>query len=325
LLPQLPDESLAAICTDPPYAIGITGAAWDGRDIKAMARRKHEQLSSGQAFQAWTSAWAAECLRLLKPGSYLCAFAAPRTVHRLVAGLEDAGFEIRDQLIWAYGTAVPKSRRISGDRGSALKPAYEPAVIARKPLEGTIEHNLTIHGTGALNIGAARIYDETYRDANGRLIGRWPANLAWSHHPACSSTRCDGDCPAPMLDQGQPSRLSRFFCSSKASTAEREAGCEQLPKHAAPVFSTKKGLPTPNRRNHHPTPKPIELMRFLTRLVCPIGGLVLDPFAGSGSGGIAAVLEGRQFIGIERESEYVDIARARIAHWVGQAAAKPRR
>ena len=320
LLPQLPDGCIDAVVCDPPYNLSFGGAAWDGRDIRDAVGAASDRLSDGEAFERWTERWASECRRLLRPGGYLVAFGAPRTFHRLVAGVEDAGLEIRDVISWLYGSGMPKSRRLRGDRGTALKPAIEPLVVARKALDGSTEDNVARHGTGVLNIGEGRVHDDTYHDAAGQLIGRWPANVAWSHHPACRSARCHPVCPKPLLDQGQKNAPSRFFYSSKASTSEREAGCEQLPKRAAAVFSTKKGTPVARRGNHHPTPKPIDLMRWLTRLVCPAGGVVLDPFAGSGSGGAAAMLEGRGYLGIEREPEFARIAVARIGHWASEAA-----
>lgn len=323
LLPQLPDQSVDAICTDPPYAIDFAGAAWDGRTIDEAVDARGQGLSRGQAFQAWTTLWATDAKRVVRPGGYLTAFAAPRTFHRLTAGLEDAGFEIRDVASWLYGSGMPKSRRLQGDRdrGTALKPAWEPIVIARKKPEGTIEQNLAAHGTGALNIGEARVIDPD-EHAAGQAVGRWPANVAWSHLPDCSRTRCARGCPGPLLDQGQANRPSRFFYAAKASTTEREAGCEQLPLRDAAVFSKKKGTPGVRRRNHHPTAKPAaqSLMAWLVRLTCPAGGVVLDPFAGSGSTGIAALLEGRRFMGVERDPAFTEVAVARLTHWAAIAA-----
>jgi len=317
LLAQLPASSIDAVVTDPPYGLNFNNQAWDGG-----------RLADGLGFQAFTRWWAEQVIRVLKPGGYVAAFGAPRTVHRLVAGFEDAGLEIRDQLLWCFGTAVPKSRRMPGGLGSALKPAYEPIVLARKPLDSqakTITANVEQHGTGALNIDAARI---ARPDNDAGVEGYWPANLALSHDRDCDEGRgdCVADCVVPLIDRiaagrevpGAP-RFSRLFLAPKASRAEREAGLERLPKGQSPIFS---GRLTAPRANSHPTVKPIDLMRWLLRLVVPPGGVVLDPFAGSGSTGIAAVLEGRQFVGIEREVEYVRIARARITHWAAQVGPK---
>jgi DNA modification methylase len=300
-LAKLPDSCIDAIVTDPPYGIGITGEAWDGRDIRQAASKNGERLSHAEAFERWTRVWATEAGRVLKPGGHLLAFGAPRTFHRLVAGIEDSGLEVRDQLLWLYGSGLPKSRRLPDGLGTALKPAYEPVLLARAPLIGTVARNLKAWGTGALNIQASRVGEAGY----------WPANVAISH---------GADCPAGMLDHpgSGPSRL--FYCA-KTSRTEREAGCTQLSARPTQLY-TGKSHPPRMRRNTHPTVKPIALMRWLVRLVTPPGGLVLDPFTGSGSTGAAAVLEGRQFLGIEREAEYVDIACARLTHWAHQAARK---
>jgi DNA modification methylase len=296
-LAKLPDSCVDAIVTDPPYGIDI--AAWDGKAIRRTVSTDGERLSPNEAFGLWTRVWAMEALRVLKPGGHMVAFGAPRTFHRLVAGAEDAGLEVRDVLLWLYGSGVPKSRRMPGGYGTGLKPSYEPILLARAPLDGTTEDNLNTWGTGALNIDATRIGESGY----------WPANVLLSH---------GADCPMQMVDHPStgPSRL--LYCA-KTTRQEREAGCAQLParRHAA-LYTGRKRAPGV-RRNIHPTVKPIELMRWLTRLTCPPGGTVLDPFTGSGSTGAAAVLEGRQFLGIERESEYVDIACARITHWAHQA------
>ncbi len=304
LLPELPANSVEAIITDPPYGIGFGGEAWDGG-----------KLTDPATFQGWTSAWAAEALRVLKPGGWLAAFGTPRTAHRLVAGVEDAGFEIRDQLLWLYAQGVPKSHRRTDGLGSTLKPAYEPILLARKPMEGTtLDANLAAYGTGALQIDAGRVP----RSEGGR--GFWPANVALSHGPRCRPGRCRADCPVALIDtEPRPGReISRLFFASKASRREREAGCEELALREVPIYPRGGGA-VRLVRNAHPTVKPLELMRWLTRLLCPPGGTVLDPFAGSGSTGAACMLEGRRFVGIERDERYVPVARARIEHWNTEA------
>ncbi len=310
LLKQLPAGSVDAVVTDPPYGLAFKHQHWDGG-----------RLADGLGFQAFTRGWAEQVARVLKPGGYLAAFGAPRTVHRLVAGIEDAGLEVRDQLLWLYGSGVPKSRRLPRGLGTGLKPSYEPIVLARKPLDRATPAtmaNVGQHGTGTLNIDAARITRPT-NEAAGE--GFWPPNLALGHEADCDQARgeCRPACVVSLIDQvaaeqrtpGSPP-FSRLFYAAKAARAEREAGLEQLAARRSPIFS---GRLTAPRANAHPTVKPIGLMRWIVRLVVPRGGLVLDPFTGSGSTGIAAVLEGRQFVGIEREAEYVAIARARIVHW----------
>ena len=138
----LQEASVDAVITDPPYGIDWQGESWDGRAIReAAARAGHDRLSANEAFEVWCRIWGRECLRVMRPGAHLLAFGSPRTWHRLTAGLEDAGFEIRDTLMWLYGTGMPKTRRYPGDRATALKPAFEPIVLARKRPVGTIGEN----------------------------------------------------------------------------------------------------------------------------------------------------------------------------------------
>ena len=305
LLAKLPENSIDAIITDPPYGIGFHGEAWDGVGIYDAAREDTEPLSDGEAFTRWTRTWASECRRVLKPGGHLLAFGSPRTFHRLTSGVENAGLQIRDVLLWLYAQGMPKSRRLPGGLGTALKPAYEPILLARKPLQGTTPRNLKAWGTGALNTDASRVN------------GYWPATVALAHAEGCAEMRCSTECPAGLLDAMRPElRPSRLFYSAKASKREREAGCAELPLQSDRLYSR----PAVRlRRNIHPTVKPIELMRWLVALVTPPDGVVLDPFAGSASTGIAAVLEGRTFLGIERESKYIDIACARLTHWAHES------
>ena len=310
LLPLLPDASVDAVVTDPPYGLGFGKEAWDGKDIARRFSSRGEAQRASVAFERFTAAWAAECRRVLRPGGHLVAFGSPRMVHRLTVGIEDAGLEIRDRVMWLYSQGVPKGRRLPGGLSSTLKPAYEPVVIARRPLAGTLAANLAEHGTGALNVDAARI-------TGPRAAGYWPPNVAYSHDPACTTTSCVEGCPRPLIDQRSDKQPSRVFFSNKASRAEREAGCEDLPVVRTEIFS--KGGPVA-RRNIHPTVKPIALKRWLTRLSCPAGGVVLDPFAGSASGGAAAMLEGRKFIGLERDPRYIAIGRARLTHWAARTA-----
>lgn len=217
--------------------------------------------------------------------------------------------------------------------GTALKPAWEPIILARKPLTGTVAANVTQYGTGAINVDGCRIGTEVWtRKATGNStpygsettwstsktpdidrsgVGRWPANVC-----------LDADAAALL---GEP---SRFFYTAKVSRREREAGLDGMPiKTSAKLCDTGyesdtrfDGQPQPKTANHHPTVKPIALMRWLCRLVTPPGGLILDPFNGSGSTGCAAVLEGFRYLGAELEAEYVEIARRRIAYWEAQRA-----
>lgn len=309
VLRELEPESVDAIVTDPPYGIGFQHERWDSVAIReAAAKAGHDRLSPNEAFEAWCRIWATECRRVLKPGGFLAAFGSPRTFHRLACGVEDAGLEVRDTLMWLYSEGMPKSRHYPGGRATTLKPSFEPIVLARRELEGTTEETIARHGTGALNAESCRV------------DGRHPANVILSHEPDCEEGRCAAGCITAAADacagEGR-SRLapSRFLYCPKASRAERDAGCEQLPRRALDLFpNTRRAKKPADVRNPHPTVKPLELMRWLVRLLCPPGGVVLDPTAGSGTTGAAAVLEGRRFVGIEFEPTYMEIAAARIAH-----------
>jgi site-specific DNA-methyltransferase (adenine-specific) len=345
-LPTMPSASVDAVVTDPPYGISFDGRDWDGRAIhRAVATTGGgRRLSDGQAFERWTTVWASELHRIVKPGGHLLAFAAPRMSHRLTSGLEEAGLEIRDVLMWLYGEGMPKSRRLPGGQGTALKPAYEPIILARRPLAAPAAHNIRRHGTGALNIDACRITPEDDRqrstgrsrgDARGAHDGgRWPANVLLAHTARCTTERCSSQCPVGLVDVGVATSRprghcdwpSRFFYCAKASRRERDAGCEHLPAHELDLFPNahpRRRAQPRAVRNAHPTVKPIEVMRWLVRLASPPGGVVLDPFCGSGSTGIAAVLEDRRFLGIELEPDHTRVARARIAHWATHRSDEP--
>ena len=356
------DSAPAQFGTDGAFARaskGFMGKEWDGGDI---------------AFQADT--WR-KCYELLKPGGHLIAFSGSRTYHRMACAIEDAGFEIRDQCIWLYGSGFPKSHNIGDGWGTALKPAHEPMVLARKPLsEKSVSDNVMKHRTGAININECRIQGEVkhpntmpdFRDqgeqskkaigvdklsfgqtsnakrkkvvrqarstdgvwtddnsgmksegsefADADPRGRWPSNVMHDGSeqvqdifPKTVSTEVSrqrthkGIWSAGELVEteqfmpayGDHGNASRYFYCAKTSKDER-----------------KFGLGGDIKANTHPTVKPVELMRYLVRLVTPKGGLVLDPFMGSGSTGMGAREEDFKFIGIEKEREYYEIAKARI-------------
>lgn len=397
ILPTLADNSIDSIVTDPPYELGFMGKSWD---------------STGIAYDI--NLWR-ECLRVLKPGGHLLAFGGSRTYHRLACAVEDAGFEIRDQIMWVYGSGFPKSLNIAkaldkqsgapikvgkafkvageyggrdlrdpelqgADRdamrhqavtdeakrwdgwGTALKPAHEPIVVARKPLVGTVAANVLEWGVGGLNIDGCRVgtNDEFGGGAKGTSgfaagyehdgwvagseLGRWPANLihdgsdevlelfpessggmypskrGQSVNTAFASGQETVGGARKMGDTGS---AARFFYCAKAGKKERNAGLDHLePKRDAdrqrddlPGGDNPRNRTNKPRQNHHPTVKPIALMRYLVRLVTPPNGTVLDPFTGSGTTGIASTLENKQFIGIEMTPEYAEIAQARIQHW----------
>ena len=449
VIASMGDNTLDALVTDPPYGLGFMGRAWD----KALPDPR-----------IWR-----ECLRAMKPGAHGVIFGAPRLYHRLACQVEDAGFEVRDVLMWMFGSGFPKnhdpskavdkkrndaeevrvvcrairaqmnalevsSREIADDfgmhsrmvdhwaardtdsqpnlptwdqwvrlrdllgmggdldaevrrlndrkgqvgeawlerpitgevrsaspvsnygitsrdglardlpqseearrllgLGTALKPAYEPILLVRKPLDGTVAQTVQRWGTGAINIDGCRVGTgetrpvmvrtsttvaassmsgtSTGATASGEMTtaGRWPANLI-----------LDEDAGA-LLDEQTRASVSRFFYCAKASKAEREAGLKHLDTRTvtdgrAVTNDTAYQRGATERRNTHPTVKPIALMRYLVRLIAPEGGTVFDPFTGSGSTGVACALEDVAFVGAELEAEYVKIANARVEHALG--------
>ena len=373
-LRAMPSCSVDAIVTDPPYGLSFMGKKWD-YDVPSV--------------EVW-----AECLRVLKPGGHLLAFAGTRTQHRMAVRIEDAGFEIRDMIAWVYGSGFPKSmdvskaidkaagaeREVVGTKnganflksnafadkainghnpdvpitapatpeaqqwsgwGTALKPALEPITMARKPLIGTVAANVLAHGTGGINVDGCRVgtgeqpkackapgwdainkanadggyrpgeYQQGDAEYQPHASGRWPANLIHDgsaevvelfpqsagqqgdvrgNEPSLPTDAIVGQFSArvPSAKRGDTGSAARFFYCAKASKVDRDDG------------------------NTHPTVKPTDLMRYLCRLVTPPCGVVLDPFMGSGSTGKAAILEGFDFIGIEREPSYFNFADSRI-------------
>ena len=385
----MPDNSVDAIVTDPPYGLSFMGKKWD-YDVPSV--------------DVWE-----ECLRVLKPGGHMLAFAGTRTQHRMAVRIEDAGFEIRDMIAWVYGSGFPKSLDVSKaidkaagaerevlavvdprgtfdgrERGSsaintnwrdaegrsdlrdlskkeitapateaarqwqgwgtALKPALEPITMARKPLVGTVAANVLEHGTGAINVDGCRVELETdcrllkggtYGGNRGSdkgtsmfgtntkglgyqvpsANGRWPANLI---HDGSEEVLAGFPQSKGTASGGSPDRNSKSseaywgeggggFKGGRSTVAHGDNGSAARFFYCAKASKADRG-----ESNGHPTVKPTALMRYLCRLVTPPGGTVLDPFMGSGSTGKAAKLEGFNFIGIEREAEYVTIAQARI-------------
>ena len=371
---ECPENHFDAVLCDPPYGLSFMGRKWDYQVPQAALWR--------------------EVLRVCKPGAALIAFSGTRTYHRSAVQIEDAGWEIRDQIAWGYGSGFPKSVDVSkaldkgavrevlpydgkckylargetcpghGDAngrynetvhtvksvahtdaarewsgyGTALKPAWEPAVLARKPLEGTVAENVARWGVGALAIDASRVgtgADKTpapcgqyssvgatghmgLRDGSSDHLGRWPANVildaeagaALDEQIGVRRTHRQGARygmgysgarfnKTPIVHHGDTGGASRFYYCAKASKRERGGG------------------------NAHPTVKPIDLMRYLARLIMPPRPVrILVPFAGSGSEMIGCMLAGwPEVIGIEREEEYVQIARARLAHHAAELAA----
>lgn len=342
VLQNFQSNTFHSCVTDSPYALNFMGKQWDA---SVPSRNQWEQV-----------------YRVLVPGAWLLSFGGPRTYHRMVCEIEDAGFEIRDQIFWVFGSGFPKSHNLSDEFegwGTALKPAHEPIVVARKPLIGTVKQNMERYGTGALNIKDCRIEGEPWvfgtqtdirggkygdsRPSDGNVFavnvvggqdGRWPANLihdgseeVLKYFPSAQrqpSINTYGDYgprsnfqPRQELDKS----AARFFYCAKTSRLDRNEGCEDLPDQRGGMVSNTSGQhltrrevdynPTPVK-NNHPTVKPTELMRYLCRLVTPKGGLIIDPFCGSGSTGKAAMYEHMRFVGIDMDQHNIEISDRRI-------------
>jgi len=437
-LKKLPDNSVDAIITDPPYDLVSINKRF-GKEGSAPAQYGKDgsfsRLSGGFMGKQWDGTGIAfkpdvwiECLRVLKYGGYLLSFGGTRTYHRMTCGIEDAGFEIRDCIMWIYGSGFPKSLNIGkkideiqgNERedigadpnsrdgggniqiiqknkeqrlskgssewegwGTALKPAVEPIVVARKPLsEKNVALNVLKWGTGGINIDESRIGNEILnnpfagnkntgwvdgadeRDEKGKgmfsglkqgetiVQGRFPANIILDEESAKMLDEQSGERKVGWTNkdkqQGQSNfgignvngkefgehysdkgGASRFFYVAKASKSERNFGCEEfetkakceIDKMGEEKCSMKTGSGNDRNvayKNNHPTVKPIILMQYLIKLISREGAIILDPFLGSGTTAIACLKTNRQFIGIEKESDYVKIAQARIKPYLEQ-------
>ena len=413
-LKTLADNSIDAIVTDPPYGIDFLGKSWDAN------------TGALETYQ--------ECLRVLKPGGHILAFSAARTYHHLAVTLEQAGFEIRDQIMWIYSSGFPKSQDvgrqiqkaiygkpdkqrfdpaimikvkgdqyshpdtgkiyrklpdINGDRlkkshegegygcvfeevmdiktipqsgtnafttkgisfsedenreyeekkgkiiptdpsaqqwsgwGSALKPAHEPIALARKPMKGSIKDNVVKWGTGALNIDATRVGDPITYESKSAFSNNASLETAGQEVDDYSEWKTvQGRFPSNVI--GDIPDYQKYFYCPKVSRKERHIGFDTsvIPTDPSGKFDrTEDQQLNANERienkagNNHPTVKPIELMKYLIKLITPPGGTVLDPFNGSGSTGCAAVELGFEYIGCELDPAYVDIAKKRIEAW----------
>ena len=320
-----------SIVTDPPYHLtsiverfGKGQKGINNKDEKEGRNGPYHRASKGFMGQTWDGgdiAFRQEtwelAMKLLKPGGHLLAFSASRNYHRMAAAIEDAGFEIRDQIMWLYGSGFPKSLNLGDGWGTALKPAHEPIVMARKFIEGTNKNNREKYGTGGINIDGCRIEGDTNLKTRVRKAGsEFGQNSGWNDHKNIDTIYdpSKGRFPANVMHDGLQEDWARYFYCPKVSREERDRGLSGL-KDGTAVRWNKAGKwtnDTTPAKNDHPTVKPQELMKYLCRLVTPKGGTVLDPFMGSGSTGMAAKDEGFEFIGIEREKEYFEIAEKRI-------------
>ena len=353
---RMPENCVDAIVTDPPYGLNFMGKNWD---------------HGVPGVEFWK-----EALMIAKPGAHLLSFGGTRTFHRIACAIEDAGWEIRDTIMWVYGSGFPKSMDISkaidkkfgAERevvgvkgrsgakrncmntdfkggeymetlpasdeakkwsgwGTCLKPAYEPVIMARKPLEGTVADNVLKYGTGGINIDECRVESdkpvvihsprkETIYDSGHKDMGTWTDNR--------------GRFPANLIHDGSDEVVELFPNNVKGGIWNNTKGARHFENNGKPTEYTNKGSDNSvgsaarffycakasksekGKDNPHPTVKPIELMKYLIKMVAPNGALVLDPFMGSGSTGVAAVQIGRRFIGIEKEDEYFNYAKKRI-------------
>jgi len=379
MLEVIEPNSIDSIVTDPPYELNFMGKGWD---------------NSGVAFQPDT--WK-KCYEVLKPGGYLLAFGGSRTFHRIACAIEDAGFEIRDTIMYLYGSGFPKSmnigkmydKKMGNDReylgedavkmakrpkqnekqwgcysktkydnsitrgnsqfegwGTALKPSFEPIIVARKPFKGSLVDNVIEHGVGGINIDECRvesngeimsrpfnsIKDDTVFNKNNSgykklgnpnnisdKLGRFPANTILTYDETDFDEVCGG---FPITGKESSSRY--FYCA-KASKKDRDEGLDEFNQEKV---NDGRQTPIDNafqrgetlRKNTHPTVKPTNLMQYLVRLVTPNNGTILDPFNGSGSTGKAVMYENKErnknykYIGIELTEEYLPIAKARIEY-----------
>lgn len=457
VMPPIPTNSIDAIVTDPPYGLGFMGKEWDtfkpevvAQNMKRDTRtQKRRQLYGGREsdapsaamaagrydhsrnaeFQQWFTVWAKEVLRIAKPGAMMLIFGGTRTFHRLTCAIEDAGWQIRDCMMWLYGSGFPKSldiskaidkakgteREVIGTKlgrpgmakdgsnqrsgfdncfggkegslmstdittpatdlaklwdgyGTALKPAWEPIIVAMKPLDGTFAANAEKWGVAGLNVDGGRISLNGEKQPSGSAKrvyknnqfttekiygdntttppqGRWPANVILDEEVAAMLDEQSGESKStPHLhNHKQETQIygggkglgirsevsqfadsggaSRFFYCAKASRAERNAGLDGMPLGEPPASARSKpaegrqsALGSP-RQNSHPTVKPLALMKYLCRLVKPPtdNPILLDPFAGSGTTLMAAVFEDWNYIGIEKDKSYCEIAEKRAA------------
>lgn len=389
VLKAFPDATFDSVVCDPPYALvsivkrfgGANAAPVNNAGTKAGDKGDpYARAASGFMGQKWDTGETAfdpdfwrEVMRVLKPGGHVIAASGTRTYHRLAVAIEDAGFEVRDMILWLYGAGFPKSldvakgidkaagragRTTEGASGkgtetvsayddglnvnfaarpqyepesdaaiqwkgwgTALKPACEPWILARKPLAGTVAANVLQHGTGALNIDASRvgtgkdkgiwpISERRHDDVTSTLPptptdtskGRWPANVIVD-----GSEEVVGAFPETGASSGRPRNNGDFKSVAKGRNLPHVThGHDDAGGSAARFFYSAKADAADRCGSKHPTVKPVDLMAYLVRLVTPPGGLTLDPFAGSGTTGVGAMREGMRCVLIEREDSYVD-------------------
>lgn len=414
VMASMESNSVDAIVTDPPYGLAFMGADWDSfgastgkESIDERRDKMNEYLGSNAVVPAFASSHShmpklsemrefqkrmtpifAEALRVAKPGAHLLCFGGTRTFHRMACAIEEAGWEVRDCIMWTYGQGFPKSMDVAkaidkstgyvgeviGERtvdvgmqgghmhagrkqqqqqqqvrslsdlarkwdgwGTCLKPAWEPIIVARKPLDGTVAHNVLTWGVGALNIDACRVpTSETisnhsrtadaarskgkYGDSSaqethqtsGQSLGRFPANLVHDGSEDVLALFPQSKGQQGNLSGNEPSRTGDNGIYGHYGPRSECIARNDFGSAARFFYCAKANKKDRGEGNDHPTVKPTELMSWLVRLVTPQGGVVLDPFMGSGSTGVAAKREGMGFIGIERDGHYFEIASRRL-------------
>ena len=333
ILRAMPDNSIDSAVIDPPYGLGKVP---DPRVLLRQWLDGEEYAAKGGGFmgQKWDAfvpgprLWS-ELARVLKPGAHAVIFAGQRTADVMGIALRLGGFEIRDLGAWQTWQGFPKSLDVGDGRGTALKPCLEPWILARVPFAGTVADNVKRWGTGAINIDACRYGygDPAWPGPGDEQAARSNASGDRGHCES-RSRRSDFALTAGSFDPGGRWPANVYACP-KPSTAEREAGCEGLKKAPTDITGRKPGSAGQNharagmtgnrmRGNAHPTVKPIQLIRWLQRLVTPRDGVTLDTHCGSGTSLIAAHLEGLRAIGCELSPDYCTIARARLEHWTRQ-------
>lgn len=363
VLPTLPDNFYDSCVTDPPYGIRFMGKAWDKFDIEKMhsqgkrkagtnylsmaAGKYSRSLTANHQFQLWSQMWAIEMYRVLKPGAFLIVFASPRTYHRMVCGIEDAGFQIRDQIFWTFSSGFPKSHNLDGEfegYGTALKPAHEPILVAQKKIDRTVLNTMKKWGTGAINIKDSLIPGEPWFYGNqpklsgarynageltpkerhahnitGGLDGRWPANLIHDGSEEVVALFPESSGQQGSVSGKEESRTGEANCYGEYNRVPFPKRTDKSGSAARFFYMAKTSGTDRNEGcseslpNNHPTVKPTNLMRYLIKLFTPKGGHTIDPFNGSGSSGKAAMLEHFSYTGIDEDEHSIAISEARIA------------
>ncbi len=358
VLARCREHSVDSVVTDPPY--GLSKEPNIAEVLRHwLAGNDYKHKGNGFMGKSWDSfvpgpiIWR-EVFRVLKPGGHLLCFAGSRTVDLMGISLRMAGFEIRDQIQWVYGSGFPKSLDVSkvlgkaesaqADEwqgwGTALKPAHEPIIVARKPLVGTVAANVLQWGVGALNIDGCRVPTEDNLNGGAYSENRKPSKSEWvtqggtiHNFTGKEYTKPTGRFPANLIHDGSDEVLACFPDAkgqhgdlkghNKPRPSSGRFG-DMAPAHDHPkrvevetsaarfFYCAKASKSDRGESNNHPTVKPIALMRYLVCLVTPPGGLVCDPFTGSGTTGVAARLEGFKFFGITDEQVHIDIAARRI-------------